>query len=240
MIRAIRQALQRSPFMLGACVTLLLVSQLGLTPDARNNGVLPTGSVSYVEMQDVSADNRLLGFDGTAPGDVEEIALGAGLEMGSANTLSAVSATSAVAGINKLQPHDFANMVAAGSGTGYIITNIAAATGEITARRVPVDFSNYTECRGTTVVFTQANAGAKMCWQISVDGESTWTFLDGSADGDCGAETPQTDISSTGAKASAYMTLGASQRAVGVIRPLTDDGDATADPQFTRFGLQCR
>jgi hypothetical protein len=45
---------------LGAAIALVFVGLLGFTPDARNNGVLPTGSVSLAEMADLATD-KLLG-----------------------------------------------------------------------------------------------------------------------------------------------------------------------------------
>lgn len=148
-------------------------------------------------------------------------------------------ATSTTAGVSKrisrpwyfVAPHN----------TSIASTNIVAATAEYNAnRRALADLTGAVECRLCTHVAAAPLAGLKMCEQYSLDAGSTFVFMDGTVDGDCGAEGPQTSLAATGQTCSAYTTIAAAAAAPVLLRLLTDDGDGAIDTSFISAYTECR
>ncbi len=57
---------------LGAAIALVFVGLFGFTPDARNNGVVPSGSISLAEMADLATD-KLIGRVSASTGVPEAV-----------------------------------------------------------------------------------------------------------------------------------------------------------------------
>ena len=129
---------------------------------------------------------------------------------------------------------------AAGTGTW---TNQPAATTEIfgvASRRTSVSIGSADQARVHAEVSVAGAAGATLGVQYSTDAGVTWIFLDGTADGDLGAITPQVAIGTTGAKISAWMQLTGGARGDVLIRLVGDGGDGVADPGFFRLAVEFR
>lgn len=109
-----------------------------------------------------------------------------------------------------------------------------------TTRRQPADLRGFEQVRLVHQTSTTAGAaGSKVSAQFSLDGGSTWTFLDGTADGAIGAATPQTpyDTAIGTLATSAWATLAAAARAEVLLRIVTS-GDGVADPIMFQLYLE--
>ena len=93
--------------------------------------------------------------------------------------------------------------------------------------RTIVDLSDCEEAELFSILTTTGATGSFLGVQYSTDltGAGSWAYLDGDAG-------PQVDTGSTGPKASGKVRITSAARRRVLIRPVTDDGDATADPAF--------
>lgn len=212
----------------GTVVALVLV--LGFTPDARNNGVLPTASVSLAEMENL-AQSTVIGR-----------AAGAGTGVPQALTATQATAlldvaTTGVAGTVKVKPAIAFRGLGSGA-TAYVVTNMAAAITEVSsAWRDQTDLANFTEFRLLCRQQAVAVAGSELCVGYTTDltGAAGLTHLDGTAiTSACDAATGFAALSAVGPinVAGAWATIHASARTDVLLTIYADDGDGAADPSF--------
>lgn len=127
--------------------------------------------------------------------------------------------------------------------TNLTWTSMPAASTELvgaTTSRVQHDMSGCQQMRLAANIITAGFAGSKLSVQYSLDDGATWFFMDGTADGDVGAETPQIVLTSTGYVKSAWMTIAAAARTDVLLRIVGDDGNGVASPAFARIRAECR
>lgn len=152
--------------------------------------------------------------------------------------------TSSVAGLRPVQGRTITICARGTTSTVAAWTNQPAATTEfygVTTLRQLADLSGCTQMRiSHSTCGVVGVAGAKAGVQYSTDGGTTWIFMDGSADGDLGTETPQVAIDTLVTQSSAWMTLASGARTEVLLRGVGDDGNATADPTITGFILEVR
>jgi hypothetical protein len=196
-------------FGLGACVALLLL--MGLTPNARFGGFTPAG-VSMVTAATAAAQADLL--------DV---------------------ATRSQAGTQQRMGHP-RYFLAPGNST-LAVTNVPANTVEWntagTNRRTAADLSGAIECRLCVNIATNALAGMIACGQYSLDSGSTWAYLDGTADGECGAAQPQVSWAATGYACGSYVNIAEAAKTLVLLRAVTDVGDGAIDPTIISLYAEC-
>lgn len=120
------------------------------------------------------------------------------------------------------------------SGDGQTWTNMPAAQTEYpggTVKRRKIDLSAFREvCLAVTLSVAGAT-GSKVGLQYSLD-NSTWVYLDGSADGNLVAQTPQIAVDSTTPALSSWVTIDPAARTVVFLRAVGIGGDGAIDPNF--------
>lgn len=111
-----------------------------------------------------------------------------------------------------------------------------------TTRRNPADLTGRTECRANWQgVTTTGAAGSRMGFQYSLDSGSTWTYLDGTADGAIAGTAPLVfyDTAVGTPYTTAYATIASAARTTVLLRAVTS-GDGVVDPLTLNLWLECR
>lgn len=110
-----------------------------------------------------------------------------------------------------------------------------------TNRRHPANLTGYSEARLIGHFSTPGAAGSKISVQYSLDGGTTWAFLDGTADTTpIGAATPQLALDSSVLVTSAWVTIPLAARTDVLLRVVTSDGDGVTDPIVLLLALEIR
>lgn len=112
-------------------------------------------------------------------------------------------------------------------------------------RRHTIDLTGMVECRSAFQASVAGFAGSKIAPQFSTDGGTSWTYLDGTADGTpIGSAQPQSAYDATGTGAgpstSAYTAIAAAARTTVLVRWVTSGGDGIVDPTTFYLWLECR
>jgi hypothetical protein len=107
--------------------------------------------------------------------------------------------------------------------------------------RCQVDTTNLHEVRilGTEAAGAPTTGDAGV--QCSAD-QSTWFFVDGTADGDLGSEAPQVALAANTRLRSAWQVINPAGTCIGDTywRVVTDDGTGAGGPNFSSWRLQFR
>lgn len=127
------------------------------------------------------------------------------------------------------------------STTATTWTAMPAATTEFpgtNVRRKMFDASGCTRVRLITRPSTVGAAGATLGCQYSLNGGTTWFFVNGAADGDLGSVSPQVAIDTAGVLTSPWATLAAAARTDALWRVVGDNGNGVIAPVFPYVNLQ--
>lgn len=151
MIRSARALLLRSPALLGAAVALLVVSQLGFTPNAKNASVTSTlivdGTVALADMADLATD-KVIGRVSSGTGVPEAVTF--------ADPIQALADDTSVAAMRTtlgftLEPVQL---------TGYKLVPIAKAIASAATTQAVIANTHtavrYVEAHGSAVVYDAA------------------------------------------------------------------------------------
>lgn len=115
-------------------------------------------------------------------------------------------------------------------GATFTVTNAPSTLqelGGVQRFRTIADLQNCELAEFFTLVTATGATGSFCGVQYSLDltGAGSWDYLDGGTG-------PQVDTGSVGPKASGIVRIASEARRRVLLRPVTDDGDATADPAF--------